>query len=128
MKNFGKYLSLKKQFSPLHEKELFCEIIDLYEDSAIRSINLKENNGVNLNRYNEDFYIIIENLIYLKYGEWKTEIITWYVWERKDYDTGEIGLLEYSSDDSEEYKEITIKCSEDLWDVLEEIENSSKNK
>ena len=86
---------------------------------------MRENNGIDLNEYNEDYYVVIENLIYLKYGEWKTEIITWYIWERKDIITGEIGLMEWTNDDTEETKEVIIKCAEDLWDVLNEIDKQN---
>ena len=48
------------------------------EKSFLKSFNSRViNNGIDLNEYNEDYYVVIENLIYLKYGEWKTEIITW---------------------------------------------------
>ncbi len=127
MKNLGKHLILKKRLSPLLEKDLFCEIVDLYEDKAIRSTFLTNDTGINLIEYNEDFYLIIENLLYLKYGEWKTEIISWYIWERKDYVTGEIGLMEWSDSKTDEVKEVIIKCSEDLWDILEEIDKKSKD-
>jgi|TARA_R110000744_G_scaffold371891_1_gene483177 hypothetical protein len=125
MQNLGKHLLIKKKISPLHEKDLFCEIVDLYEDIALRGTLLRENNGIDLNEYNEDYYVVIENLIYLKYGEWKTEIITWYIWERKDIITGEIGLMEWTNDDTEETKEVIIKCAEDLWDVLNEIDKQN---
>jgi hypothetical protein len=127
MKNLGKHLILKKRLSPLLEKDLFCEIVDLYEDKAIRNTFLTNDTGINLIEYNEDFYLIIENLLYLKYGEWKTEIISWYIWERKDYITGEIGLMEWSDSKTDEVKEVIIKCSEDLWDILEEIDKKSKD-
>ncbi len=127
MKNLGKHLILKKRLSPLLEKDLFCEIVDLYEDKAIRNTFLTNDTGINLIEYNEDFYLIIENLLYLKYGEWKTEIISWYIWERKDYVTGEIGLMEWSDSKTDEVKEVIIKCSEDLWDILEEIDKKSKD-
>ena len=127
MNTFGKHLVVKKQLSPIHEKEIFCEIIDLYEDVALRGIDLTRNTGINLDGYNEDFYLIIENLIYVKYGEWKSEIITWYIWERKDIITGEIGIMEITNEDTDKTREVIIKCSEDLWDVLDEL-SKKKNK
>ena len=127
MNTFGKHLVVKKQLAPIHEKEIFCEIIDLYEDVALRGIDLTRNTGINLDGYNEDFYLIIENLIYVKYGEWKSEIITWYIWERKDIITGEIGIMEITNEDTDKTREVIIKCSEDLWDVLDEL-SKKKNK
>jgi len=126
MKDFGKKLNLKKRINPLNEKDLFCEIIDLYESVAIRGTTLDEGIGINLINYDEDFYIIIENLLFLKYGDWKTEIINWYIWERKDIITGEIGVLEWTNEDTDQTKEVIIKCAEDLWDVLNDIENQEE--
>jgi hypothetical protein len=62
MKNLGKHLSVKKRLSPLIEKDLFCEIVDLYEDKAIRNTFLSEDTGINLIEYNEDFYLIMKKL------------------------------------------------------------------
>ena len=125
MQNLGKHLLIKKKISPLLEKDIFCDIVDLYEEVALRGVNLQETTGIGLTGYNEDFYVIIENLLFLKYGEWKTEIITWYVWERKDIITGDIGAMEYTNEVTDVTKEVIIKCAEDLWDVLKEIDNQN---
>ena len=123
MKEFGKKLLIKKRSTPLNDKDMFCDLVDLYEDLVLRGDQIYKEFSLNLTNYEDNFYILIENLFYAKYGDWKTEIITWYVWERKDVDTGEIGLLEWSDESTEEVKEFIIKCSEDLWDVLEAIDN-----
>jgi hypothetical protein len=122
MKEFGKNLMIKKKGIPLDEKETFCNIIDLLEETIIRSEKIYDEVNIDMINYEENFYLIIDNLFHLHYGEWKAEIIHWYLWERKDYKTGEIGLLEWTNQDTDETKEVTIKCSEDLWDILKEIE------
>ena len=121
MKEFGKYLNLKKKQSPLEENELVCEIIDTYESIANRSNKLYNDYGLEFKDYDEVFLLMIDNLFYLKYGEWKTEIIVWYVWERMD-EEGNIGSLEYENTETGDSKEVIVKCSEDLWDILQEIE------
>ena len=121
MKEFGKYLNLKKKQSPLEEKELFCEIVDTYESIVNRSNKLYNDYGLEFKDYDEVFLLMIDNLFYLKYGEWKTEIIVWYVWERMD-EEGNIGSLEYENTETGDSKEVIVKCSEDLWDILQEIE------
>ena len=35
--------------------------------------------------------------------------------------------MEWSDDKTDEVKEVIIKCSEDLWDILEEIDKKSKD-
>ena len=125
MNSFGKNLNIRKRSAPLEEKELFCELVDMYEELAIRSEKLYHEWSLNLQDYEEAFFLTIENLFYLKYGEWKTAIITWYVWERKDVETGEIGPLEFTNEDTGKTKEIIIKCADDLWSVLLEIEKDN---
>jgi len=121
VKSFGKYLNIKKQSSPLDEKELFCELIESYELIAKRSSRLQNDYGLEFRDYDESFLLVIDNLFYLKYGEWKTEIIIWYIWERED-EEGNLGKLEYTDLDTGETTEVIVKCAEDLWDVLKDIE------
>ena len=124
MIEFGKKLHIKKRTNPLNDKDMFCELVELYEELVLRGDKIANEFQLNLINYEDGFYLLIENLFFTKYGDWKTEIITWYIWERKDIDTGEIGLLEWTNDKTEETKEILIKCAEDLWDVLEAIDNN----
>lgn len=125
MKQFGKHLTLRKKTSPLQEKELFCDIIEILEATIRRSRKLYKEHGLEFQEYDENFFIIIENLFYLNYGEWKTEIVSWYLWERTD-DKGNIGELEYEDLETGKKKVIIVKCAEDLWDVLKEIESNGE--
>ena len=124
--SFGKNINIRKRTIELDEKELFCELVDMYEGLAVRSEKAFTEFGINLQSYEEEFFLTIENLFYLKYGEWKTSIITWYIWERKDIETNEIGVLEWTNEDTDEKHEVILKCSEDLWDILNEIEGKTK--
>lgn len=123
MKQFGKYLTLRKKTSPLQEKELFCDIIEILEATINRSRRLYKDHGLEFQEYDENFFLIIENLFYLQYGEWKTEIVSWYLWERAD-DQGNIGELEYEDLTTGKTRVVIIKCAEDLWDILKEIESN----
>jgi hypothetical protein len=121
MSSFGKNLIIKKRNSPIDEKEMFCGLVDLLENIVLRGQEMFDNYNLNLSEYDEDFYIIIENLLVLNFGEWKTELILWYVWERKNPE-GEIAAMEWTNEDTNETKTIILKTSEELWDVLQEIE------
>ena len=123
MKQFGKHLNLRKKSSPLDEKELFCEIIDILENTIHRSKRLYNEHGIEFQEYDENFLLVIDNLFFLKYGEWKTNIIIWYLWERMD-EEGNIGELEYEDLDTGKTKVVIVKCPEDLWDILKEIESN----
>ena len=121
MSNFGKNLIIKKRNSPIDEKEMFCGLVDLLENVVLRGQEMFDNYNLNLSEYDEDFYIIIENLLVLNFGEWKTELVLWYVWERKNPE-GEIAPMEWTNEDTDETKTIILKNSEELWNVLQEIE------
>ena len=123
MKAFGKNLLLKKRNNPISEKEVFCDIIDTLEENMVRLEQLHKL-GLDLINYEDSFYIVIESLLQLYYGEWKTEIIQWYLYDRKNWETGEIGMLEWTNEDTNESKEVIVKCSSDLWDVIQEIDSS----
>jgi hypothetical protein len=124
MKQFGKHLNLRKKSSPLDEKELFCEIIEVLETTIKRSNKLYKEHGLEFKEYDENFLLVIDNLFFLKYGEWKTTIIVWYLWERMD-EEGNIGELEYEDLDTGKTKVVRVKCAEDLWDIIKEIENNT---
>jgi len=92
MKNFGKNVNIKpKKQKGLSEKEIFVDIISLLDDCFSRSASLEQHN-LNITSYDEPFYIMIENLLFIKYGEWKTDIILWWVYNRFN-EEGEVNLL-----------------------------------
>jgi hypothetical protein len=144
MKTFGKYVVVKQRNNISTEKEKFVEIINGVESCWERSKSLEENFMLDISSYDDYFYIIIESLIYLHYGEWKGDIILWWLFYRKDED-GEIlpiklkmkeiieeedeeGIDEEDIDEEETdedefgFEQIIINTSEELWDLLERIE------
>ena len=123
MKELGKYLNIKQRTSPKSKKERFCELIELYENLVLRGDKLIETYSLNLTDYEDNFYFLIENLFDLHYGDCKTEIISWYIWNRKNPETGEIEILEWTDNDNDETKEILIECADDLWNILKKIKS-----
>lgn len=121
---FGK--KLKIQESPKSKlkkkKELFISIIKMYEACWEKSNKLYDTFGVNLINYEEDFFIIMENLIYLHFGELHGRLIIWYIYERIDMETGDISSIILENTDDKGIttsKEIRIDTAEDLWNFLE---------
>ena len=122
MKHFGKNVNIKsKKKKVLSEKEILIDIIILLEECFVRS-SLLEQNNLNIMNYEESFYIMIENLLYLKYGEHKTDIILWWVYDRFD-EEGELKPIKLISKEDSSEKEITIQTAEQLWDFLKQIDN-----
>lgn len=122
MKHFGKNVNIKsKKKKVLSEKETLIDIIILLEECFVRS-SLLEQNNLNIMNYEESFYIMVENLLYLKYGEHKTDIILWWVYDRFD-EEGELKPIKLISKEDSSEKEITIQTAEQLWDFLKQIDN-----
>jgi hypothetical protein len=122
MKNFGKNVNIKsKKKKAISEKETLIDIILLLDECFARS-SLLEQNNLNIMNYEESFYVMIENLLYLKYGENKTDIILWWVYDRFD-EEGEIKPIKILSKEDNAKKEIVIQTAEQLYEFLKQIDN-----
>ena len=122
MKNFGKNVNIKsKKKKAISEKETLIDIILLLDECFARS-SLLEQNNLNIMNYEESFYVMIENLLYLKYGENKTDIILWWVYDRFD-EEGEVKPIKLLSKEDNTKKEIVIQTAEQLYEFLKQIDN-----
>jgi hypothetical protein len=125
LNNYGKKFKFKKREKKekiISEKDLFIETLDFLEKNWTKSNQAYDLFGINLLEYEESYFKAIENLILLKYGMWKAEIILWYVFGRKDNE-GKIYPLSIHNED-ESTEEVIIDTPEDLWNILEKISNS----
>jgi len=138
LKNFGKNLNLKmknQSSNTNNSKAFFVDIVTLFDDAYQRSIEMNSF-GINMETYDDAFYILIENLILKQYGEWKTELIMWYVYDRFNENEELMPLYlheeeedkENESEDEEENdgEEVFVETPEQLWDLLKKIEKKSK--
>ena len=122
MKNFGKNVNIKpKKQKGLSEKEIFIDIVSLLDECFSRSASLEQHN-LNIATYDEPFYIMIENLMFLKYGEWKTDIILWWVYNRYN-EEGEIMPIKLNDHVENVEEEVMIENADQLWEFLKRIDN-----
>jgi hypothetical protein len=123
LNNFGKRLKLikrTKKAKEISELDLFIESVGMMDHCWERSNNLYEVFGLNTLEYEESYYQIIEDLLLIKYGYWKTEIILWYVFGRKD-EEGEIHPLVVQHVGGED-EEVVIATPLELWNFLAKVE------
>jgi hypothetical protein len=125
LNNFGKKLKLneridKKKGKVLSEEEMFVDLVAKLSECWDKSTKLYDLFKINTLEYEEDYYSVIEDLILLKYGIWKTEVILWYIFGRIDLE-GRMHPLTYQTDDKEP-EEILLKTSQELWDFLIKLE------
>jgi hypothetical protein len=107
-----------------NEKEAFINIVSTLEKAFAQSEKLLKYFQIDLSDYEDDLYLVIEDLIALHYPTWKAELILWYIYDRKDYNADETYPLMYAEDDKEEEK-MYINTPEELWDFFVKIDNKS---
>jgi hypothetical protein len=124
LKDFGKNLNLKqKQSVSNNTKQFFIDIVTLFDGVYQRTIEM-DSFGINMETYDDGFYILIENLILKTYGEWKTELILWYIYDRLN-ENEELMPLTLQEEEQDE-EEIFVETPEQLWDLIKKIDKKSK--
>jgi hypothetical protein len=121
MKNFGKNVNIKSKQKGLSEKELFIDIVNIFDECNQRTEDLEETYMMGISSYDEAFYLMIENLLYIHYGEWKTDIILWWVYDRFGPE-GEIMAIELNDHDSNSAESVIVETAEQLWSFLKRID------
>lgn len=124
LNNFGSKLRFSKS-GKSEEKEIFIETVVLLEHCWTRTNVMHEELGIDLWSYEETYYKVIENLIFLKYSESIANLILWYVYDRFDADGKLLGLN--ITLPGKEPKLHMVKTPSDLWNLIEKI-NKANNK
>jgi len=122
---FGKHLNVKSRTKDPTDKDLFMEVVGLVDECWIRSNVIENEFGLGVSDYEEPFYLVIENLIYMHYGEWKGDIMLWWLFERFDED-GSVLPININDHNKETEEEIFIETVEELWEFIKKIESKSK--
>lgn len=90
------------------QKEQFVNIIHDIENISARSHLTKELN-LDLSKYDEGFYEVIDDMFALMFGEKLTAVILWYLYERMADDGSITDLID------ENDKPIPLKDANELW-------------
>jgi hypothetical protein len=117
----GTDLSLKRKKKSEHDlnKEQFEKIIIALEKVNVRTAIVGSEFDLDLSKYDESFYEIIDNLIMMQFGKQAAEVIFFYVYERMNPD-GSINELRDQNDIS-----IVLNNPTDLWELVNVIKNAS---
>jgi len=91
----------------------------------MRTEELEGNFMFNISSYDEPFYIMIENLFLLHYGEWKTDIIMWWIYSRFD-EEGNILPIEFNDHDTNSQEKVSVETPEQLWNFLKRLDKLKK--
>jgi hypothetical protein len=117
----GADLSLKRKKKNEHDlnRELFENIIIALEKANIRTALVGAEFSIDLSKYDETFYEVIDNLMVMQFGKQAAEVIFFYVYERMNPD-GSINELRDVNDNP-----IVLNSPSDLWDLINVIKNAS---
>lgn len=127
LSNFGKKFKTKKRIKSSKvptELDMFIDVVDRLEKCWDKSNKIYETFKVNILEYEEDYFQIIEDLLLMKYGAWKTEIILWYAFGRKDSDGNVFPLIMQPK--GEEKQEVILNSPAELWTFLEKLEERKR--
>jgi len=127
LSNFGKKFKSKKRVElskVLTELDMFVDVVNRLEKCWDKSNKIYEMFKLNVLEYEEDYFQIIEDLLLMKYGSWKTEIILWYAFGRKDADGNVFPLIMQPKD--EEKQEVLLTTPPELWAFLEKLEERKR--
>ena len=125
MKNFGKNLKIQTKKKGLNEKEIFIDVINVFDECNNRTEELEEKYAFGISNYDEAFYLMVENLLYIHYGEWKTDIILWWVYDRFGPE-GEVMAIELNDHDTNSKESVVVETAEQLWNFLKRIDKLEK--
>jgi len=127
---FGKHLVIKdknKSTINVSDKQAFMDLVDTFSMAHQRSLDVEKKHGLALEKYDGLFFLLIENLFYHHYGEWQTELILWYVYDRLDDEENDIPMIVFDEITGEE-EEVNIKDTSDLYSFIQSVKKKIKNK
>jgi hypothetical protein len=116
------FLKLKRKTEDDLQREQFESIILLLEEIEVRSIILSNDLKIDLASYDEKFYMLIEKLLNIHFGDEANEIIFYYIYDRINPD-GSINELRDEKDNV-----VLLTSPSDLWDVVKLIQSKGKRK
>lgn len=116
------FLKLKRKTEDDLQREQFESIILLLEEIEVRSIILSNDLKIDLASYDEKFYMLIEKLLNIHFGDEANEIIFYYIYDRINPD-GSVNELRDEKDNV-----VLLNSPSDLWDVVKLIQSKGKRK
>jgi hypothetical protein len=118
LRNFGNKLKFEesKHSKEKKEKELFVTVVDSFRYSFNKSAQLFLDYRIDIFTYEENYYRIIEDLLLINFGVWKTELILWYVYEGID-ENGKPNILEIELPDGSK-QTVKFPTTNSLWQFI----------
>jgi hypothetical protein len=104
----------KKAFD--QKRDLFIHLINQFEYAISKSYLLEKDFAIDLSKYEENFYQVIDSLVLLSFGKEVYELLSFYFYERWNPDGTQNGIIIEETDE-----EIMIENAEELWAIIVRI-------
>jgi hypothetical protein len=104
------------------QRTIFLNVIPLLEHAINRGTILESDFNIDVTKYEELFYQIIDSLIYLHFDPKAAEVILFYLYERFNPDGTANPVLDANGN------EVMLETTEDLWNLVQFIETNPKKK
>ena len=104
----------KKAFD--QKQDLFIHLINQFEYAISKSYLLEKDFAIDLSKYEENFYQVIDSLVLLSFGKEIYELLSFYFYERWNPDGTQNGIIIEETDE-----EIMIENAEELWAIIVRI-------
>ena len=107
--------SIKRKNKKSYEqkRDLFINVINQFEHAIAKSYLLEKDFRIDMSKYEENFYQIIDSVILLSFGKEVYELLSFYFYERYNPDGSKNGII---IDESNE--EVFINNPIELWDLI----------
>jgi len=112
MLNVKSYVRRKKKTQSDKKKEMFVQMINSLDEIFVRQGLMYADMDMDMFKYDEKFLAVIDIMIYFHFGEACSDIIAFYLYDRRNPD----GTLNPILDDKD--TEIILENPYDLWNLL----------
>lgn len=106
------FVKRKSQRGPEKKRQSFVKIINMIEEAIVRSNIMYNDLEMDMAKYDERFYTVIDYLLLASYGPECYDLISFYLWERMDETGQPLSLVDTSGN------EINMQSPYDLWDMM----------
>ena len=110
--NVKSYVRRKKRTELDKKKEMFVQMMNSMEEITIRQALMYADMDVDMFKYDEKFLSIIDLMYYLHFGESCSDIIAFYLYDRRNTDGTLNALVDQAG------QEIILETPYDLWNLM----------
>lgn len=110
--NIKTFIKRKKRTKSEQNKETFCQVINHIEDVIIRQHIIYADFDIDISKYVEKYFVIIDSLMFLHFGKDCADIIGFYLYDRMNPDGTPNPLI------INDKEEVHLQTPYELWDFL----------